>query len=102
MGEFVKTTMRLGIAVLFVWLLAACSSSAAQPEPTNPDQAVQAVWETFTQKQKDEACAFYQEGRSTYGSSYIADRAEKMFPSFVNDDLYNAAYDMVDAKKYCE
>ena len=92
----------LGTSVLFVVPLAACSSSAAQPDPTNPDQAVQAIWDTFTQTQKDEACAFYKEGRSTYGSSFIADRAEKKFPSFVNEDLYNAAYDMVKAKKYCE
>ena len=94
--------MGLGLAVLFGAPAAACSSSAAEPVPTTPDEAVQAIWGTFTQDQKDAACAFYKEGRSTYGSSYIADRAEKKYTTFVNGDLYDAAYAMVKAKKCCE
>lgn len=91
----------LRAAALLVLPVAACSSAPAATEPTTPNEAVQAIWDSFTQTQKDDACAYFEEGRSTYGSSYIADRAEKKYSGFMNGDLYDAAYDMVKAKKYC-
>jgi hypothetical protein len=92
----------VGVVALLVLPIAACSSSPAVTEPTTPNEAVQAIWDSFTQTQKDDACAYFREGRSTYGSSYIADRAEKKYSTFMNGDLYDAAYDMVEAKKYCD
>ncbi len=96
-----KALLRLAGVVVIATSLAACSGGGGTPEPTTPNEAVKAIWTTFTEDQKSEACQFYIDGRSTYGSSYIADRAEKKYPTFMNGDLYDAAYDEVRANTWC-
>ena len=96
-----KAALGLASVVLIAASLAACGGAGGTAEPTTPNEAVKAIWVTFTEDQKSEACQFYIDGRSTYGSSYIADRAEKKYPTFMNGDLYDAAYDEVRANKWC-
>lgn len=101
LGLQLRARTSIAGVVLLAASLAACSGGGGASEPTTPNEAVKAILATFTEEQKSEACQFYIDGRSTYGSSYIADRAEKKYPTFVNGDLYDAAYAEVRANKWC-